>query len=397
MSHNTTYTARHRTGFVLASVASCLMMATASAPSPFYPVLKQQMMFSDVMLTAIFAIYAIALLVTLLTGGSSSDHLGRRPILSFGFTLLAVSIFMFHHAPNAEELLLARAVQGIACGFLLSTLSATITDLEPPDRRGLAAVCNATIPLLGLALGALMAGLIMQFLHDPKADMFTALTISCLLFGGLVWLLPETAPMHEGFLQALRPRIGIPITAKSSFWQSAPAIIAGWATGGLYLSLGAPIIRSVFDMGSPLMQAGVITLLAGTGAAACFAARSFTPRQVMIYGTTALAVGTILTLISIEIHSLGLYLITLAFSGTGFGTCFYASLRTIVPKTPPDERGEMFASLFTLSYLAFGIPVVIAGLVIAHAGLHATVLGYGIAIAILAATAGVLRKFGANG
>ena len=73
-----------------------------------------------------------------------------------------------------------------------------------------------------------------------------------------------------------------------------------------------------------------------------------------------LATGTALTLLGIWLGALPLYLIALTFAGTGFGTCFYASLRSIVPLCPPDERGELFAAIFTLSYLSFGLPVVAA-------------------------------------
>lgn len=394
LTQSIAYTPRHRAGFAIASLGIGLMMASASAPSPFYPVLQREMAFSDVTMTAIFAVYAIALLFTLLTGGSSSDHLGRRPVLSLAFLLLAVSALAFELAATSAALIGARALQGIACAFLLSTLSAAIVDLEPPDRPGLAAVCNTTIPLIGLAVGALGSGLVMEFAAYPKTDVFIALTIISLLLSAVVWLLPETSPRHEGLLEALRPRLGVPVPAKAAFWQSAPAIVAGWATGGLYLSLGAPIIAVVFDIRSFLMQAVVVTLLSGTGALACFLARNHAARQIMLYGTTALALGTALTLVGIGIESLTLYLLALAFAGTGFGTCFYASLRTVVPLTPANERGELFASIFILSYLAFALPVVFAGLVIPHIGLHATVLGYGITIAAMAAVAGLWRKFG---
>lgn len=390
------YTRRHGAGFAIASLGSGLMMASASAPSPFYPVLQREMAFSDVTMTAIFAVYAIVLLFTLLVGGSSSDHVGRRPILSLAFVLLALSALVFEAAISPLGLIGARALQGIACAFLLSTLSAAIVDLEPPERPGLAAVCNSVLPLIGLAAGALASGIVMEHASSPKIDVFVAITVVSLILAAAVWLLPETSPRHEGLLQALMPRLGVPVSARSAFWQSAPAIIAGWATGGLYLSLGAPIVAVVFGIHSYLMQGAVVTLISGTGALACFIARTHQPRRIMLYGTFALSVGTVLTLAGIWIGSLTVYLLALAFAGTGFGTCFYGSLRTIVPLSPPDERGELFASIFTLSYLAFGLPVVFAGLALPYAGLHATVLVYGTTIAIMAAIAGLWRRYGSK-
>ncbi|WP_198453207.1 MFS transporter [Thioclava electrotropha] len=146
---------RSRAGFVLAIMGLVLMLAGASAPSPFYPVLQARIGFSSAMMTGIFAIYAGALLVTLLVFGRLSDHLGRRPVLSVGFVLLALGMLEFLWADTAMALLLARVLQGLASGLLISTLSASSTDHEPSARPGLAAVWNAVAPLAGLAAGAL--------------------------------------------------------------------------------------------------------------------------------------------------------------------------------------------------------------------------------------------------
>ena len=100
-----------------------------------------------------------------------------------------------------------------------------------------------------------------------------------------------------------------------------------------------------------------------------------------------------LTLAAILWHSLPAYLVALPIAGTGFGPCFSGVLRSIVPTVRPDERGELFAALFTLSYLAFGLPTLLAGIAVGHYGLTATVLAYGILIVLFSAAAGLLRKF----
>ncbi len=111
------------------------MMAGASAPSPFYPVLQRDIGFSSATLTGIFAVYAVALLLTLLVTGSLSDHLGRRPVVSGALALLAVSMLAFWHADSVTLLVTARIVQGVASGLLLSSLTATVVDLEPRPPR----------------------------------------------------------------------------------------------------------------------------------------------------------------------------------------------------------------------------------------------------------------------
>ena len=385
---------RSQTGFRITLAGMAVMMAGASAPSPFYPLLQQEIGFSSATLTGIFAVYTVALLASLLIMGSLSDHIGRRPVISGGFAVMALSLTLFWQAGSVQGLMIARVLQGVGAGLLLSALSAAVVDLEPKHKPGSASVWNSVIPLSGLAAGALVAGILMDVTVMAEADVFGTLVGAYVLFAALIWFIPETAPRHEGVWASLRPRIGVPATAAKAFWRSAPAVIAGWATGGLYLSLGAPIVRHVFGAEDHVTQAIVIVLLCAAGALACYIARGHSSRRVTLYGTAALSIGTALTLAAITWQSLPAYLMALTIAGTGFGTCFYGVLRSVVPVAAPEERGELFAALFTLSYLAFGLPTLLAGIAIGMFGLTSTTLGYGALIVFFSAMAGLLRKFG---
>lgn len=380
-----------RTGFLVTTLGALAMMASASAPSPFYPVLRAEIGFSPALMTVVFAVYALALLTALLVAGSASDHVGRRPVLSLGFALLALALYVFDQATSVSGLILARILQGAACGLLVSTLPATITDFEPRSRPGLAAVINTVVPLLGLALGALVSGFFLDLTTKPQVFVFGGFVAVSLVFALAVWLFPETAPRHDGFLASLKPRVGVPPSARKVFWASAPALFASWATGGLYLSLGASIVAQEFAIHSAILQGLVITVLTGMGALACLIARNRSGHGVILYGTLVMSLGTALCLVALWSGSLPLYLAALAFAGTGFGTCFFGVLRTVVPTAAPDERAELFASIFTLSYLSFSVPSVIAGILVPIIGLKVTVTLYGAVVIAGAGTAGFLR------
>ena len=382
-----------RAGFRLVLSGLALMMAGAVAPSPFYPVLQAKLGFSAAAMTGIFAIYAAAILATLLTAGSASDHLGRRPVLSAGFLLLAASMAQFGRAESVAALLAARVLQGVASGLLLSTLTAAATDLEPADRPGSAAIWNSVTPLAGLAIGALAAGTLLDDLAAPRRLAFGALALIFLALAALVWLPAETSARQAGLLASLRPRVGVPPAARAAFRRSAPAVTAGWATGGLYLSLGAPIVADLFGARSELAQGAVVALLSGTGALACYLMRNRTARQVTLLGTDALALGTAATLAALAWGSFAFYLASVVLAGIGFGTCFFGVMRSITPTVSTAERGELFAALFTLSYLSFGLPALLAGIALPWLGLSGTTYAYGAAIVALAATAGALRRF----
>ncbi|MFX8680920.1 MFS transporter, partial [Acinetobacter baumannii] len=67
--------------FVVVAGALTLFLFGASAPTPLYVVYQQRFGFSATTLTAIFAVYALALLVTLIPAGKLSDQVGRRPVI----------------------------------------------------------------------------------------------------------------------------------------------------------------------------------------------------------------------------------------------------------------------------------------------------------------------------
>ncbi|QAY72069.1 MFS transporter [Agromyces protaetiae] len=384
-------TSRTRTGFALAITGITVMMAAASAPSPFYPVLQQRLGLDPGTITGIFAVYAVVLLAALLTMGSLSDHLGRRPVISAGFAVLALSVLLFWHADSVGLLYGARALQGLASGILLSALSAAIADLEPANRPGSAAVWNSVAPMAGLAIGAIAAGAVLDVAADPLLVVFAPLVVAFVALAGAAWLAPETWPRHEGWAASLRPRVAIPAPVRRLFLVSAPAVLAGWATGGLFLSLGASIVRTQFGVADHLWQGLAISLLAGSGGVAAFLIRKRSARQITIYGTSALAVGTALTLAALALHSLPAYLVAVIVAGTGFGTAFMGVLRSIAPAVEPGQRAEVFASIYTVAYLAFGVPAVLAGVLVPVLTLGVTAYGYGVAVIVFAAAAALLR------
>lgn len=380
-----------RFGFILAVAAQVLMMAGASAPSPFYPVLAHDIGFGTSVIGTVFAVYAVTLLLTLLTAGSLSDHIGRRPVAVIGFVVLAASMVLFWHADSVAVLILARIVQGMATGFLISALSATALDFAPAGRTGVAALWNALAPGIGLALGALVSGIALDVPGAPLAEVFLSLTGAYVVVAALFALVPETAPRRNGAWASLRFRLSIPATIRADFWRSAPAIVAGWATGGLFLSLGANIVRQQPGGAAPLWQALPVVVLAGSGAVAAFALRSRTPRTTLVFGTAALAVGTALSLGALGLGSLPFYIVAVAVTGMGFGTAFSGVITSLAPRIPATERADTFAVIFLLAYLSFGVPAVVAGMLVPVAGLSAVCVGYGVIVVALAVMALVLR------
>src|SRR6478736_2024458 len=93
--------------YLLASLVVSFLAASA-APTPLYGTYQTEWGFSAITTTVVFGVYAIAVLAALLTLGRLSDHLGRRPVLLAAIAVQALSLVLFVHAGDVDELLVAR-------------------------------------------------------------------------------------------------------------------------------------------------------------------------------------------------------------------------------------------------------------------------------------------------
>ena len=90
--------------WILAGLFLMLFFASAAA-SPLYPVYQVRFRFSAATLTAVFAVYVLVLLVTLLFFGKVSDHLGRLPVIitALVFSVAGCAVFLAAHGAGADQ------------------------------------------------------------------------------------------------------------------------------------------------------------------------------------------------------------------------------------------------------------------------------------------------------
>ena len=374
--------------WLLATVFAFFLFA-ASAPSPLYVVYEAMWHFSSLTLTAIFGVYALALLAALLTTGRLSDHLGRRPVVLLALVVQIVSMVAFIAARGVGMLFAARVLQGLGTGLATGALSAWLLDLQPPDNPRLGSLVASVAPVAGLAAGALVSGLLVQYSPDPLHFVFSLLCAVYALAFAAMPVIADVAKRTPGWLQSMRPQIGVPPAARSLFAASAPSLIATWALGGLYLSLGPSLALSLLKSDSYLAGAGVIVALMGAVAVAATLVRAEDARVIVIRASLVLVVGVGITELSVALGSaVGLYAGSVL-AGLGFGPAFSAVFRSLVPLAPPDKRAGLLASIFIVVYLAFSVPALIAGVAVTHYGLRDTTYVYGIVVMTLAAMTAV--------
>src|SRR5215211_4152199 len=106
--------------------------------------------------------YTLSFAVLLLTGAALGDRFGRRRLFAIGLGIFTVASAAAALAPNVESLIAARAVQGVG-GAIITPLTLTILSAAvPADKRGLALGAWGGIGGLGVALGPVVGGAVVE-------------------------------------------------------------------------------------------------------------------------------------------------------------------------------------------------------------------------------------------
>jgi len=333
----------------------------------------------------------VTLLVALLTVGALSDHVGRRPVIIGALVAQAVAMALFVLAPNIETVVIARAVQGFATGAATGALSAALTDLAPRRSPGLGAVVGSLAPFGGIAVGAALAGVVIEADPDPVLGTFATLVVLFVVAAIFVAFSAESVSRRRGALRSLIPRVAVPARARDEFRSAVPVFLAGWMTGGLFLGLVPELLRGSFHTDSGMVSGAVIAALSGIGTLSVFLSRRWAPRTVVIVGALALMAGIAAVTASIALSAFALFLVGTAIAGVGFGMAFAGEVRLTAPLAQAHQRGEMFAAIYVVSYLSFGVPAIIAGLAVAVFHLVPTAIAYALIVVVSAAVGAVVQ------
>jgi MFS family permease len=367
---------------VTAVVASITFSASGAAPTPLYLEYQEHFGLTPFMITIIFAAYVVLLLLALLTVGSLSDYIGRRPSILAALALNALAMILFMTAGSAAALIVARSIQGFATGFAVTTLAATILDTD----KERAPLLNSFTAFAGLSAGTLGAGALVTFAPAPEQFVYAVLLVFCVIEAAILWFMPETATTKPGALASLWPRVHVPRVARATFAAVTPVNIASWSLGGFYFSLMPAVVRAATGTTLPIVGGLVVAALTFSGAVAVVALRKLVPEKMFLLGIVTLALGVLTTLAGVQYQNVGVMLFGTIIGGTGFGTVFSGTLRSVLPFAQPGERAGLLSAYFVEGYLAFSLPALAAGFLAPVVGLTRTADFYGVGVILLAIT-----------
>jgi MFS family permease len=383
---------RRPTAFWLLAGTLTTLLFASSAPSPLYVVFQRQWDFSAITLTSVFAVYAIALLAALLVTGSLSDHVGRRAVILWALAIELVAMLVFAEARDVGWLYAGRVLQGVATGMATGAISAALLDLQPESKPWLGALAGVVSPMTGLALGALVTGVLVEHGPSPTTFIFWLMLGAFAVAMPIAYAVPETVARDGEWRRSLVPRIGVPRHMRTAFMRALPSLVATWALGGLVMSLGPSLTAGVLDEPSHTVAGVPIFVMAGISAVASIRAREISPATTARAGLAALIVGLLVALTAVETGSLAAFLVGAAICGLGFGPAFGGIFRALAELAPIDRRAELVSSILTVAYLAFSLPAVGAGIAVTQIGLRETAEIYGGVLIVLAFLALVLSR-----
>jgi MFS family permease len=384
-----------RTSFVVIALVLVALFTAAAAPSPLLVVYQAKWGFAPSLLTLAFAIYAIALLVSLLVFGSLSDHIGRKPVILAGLVVQIAAMVLLLVAPGIGMVIAARTFQGIAAGMATGALAAALTDLAPETNKKLGGVVSSLSPMVGLAFGAIATGALIQGSAHASTIVFAVLVALFVLAFLIMIVVQESVTRMPGAVRSLVPHFSVPAAARKEFASGVPVIIAMWALTGFYLALAAAVLRDIFGTQGGLVDGAAVAVGFGVAAVTIAVLRRFNARLAVIIGPAAVAISMVVTIVSLADHSLTLFFLGDVICGIGIGGAFAGSIELIIPHAKAHERGEVFAAIYVVSYLSLGVPSIVAGLLVSSFGLAPVANGYAIfviAVALAGLAAQVVRS-----
>ena len=228
-------------GFWIVGFAFAVAMAFSTVPAPLYVLYQARDQFSALLVTVIFAAYAVGVIASLFLAGHISDWLGRRRIAVVALAVNMLSGLIFLAWPSVPGLITGRVICGVSIGMLTATATAYLSELHAAARPGQpparAEITATAANLGGLGLGTLLAGLLAQYAWAPLRLPY--LVTEALMLAAVIGLAlaPETVARPRPRPRYRPQRVSVPPAHRSRFYAAGFAAAAEFALFGLFTSL----------------------------------------------------------------------------------------------------------------------------------------------------------------
>jgi MFS family permease len=393
---------KQRQGFATKAVAALIgvMFMATTLVTPLYVLYRDTFHFSQITLTLVYAVYVVGNLVALMFFGRLSDQIGRRRVAfpAIGVGILSTLIYLF--AENTAALFIARILSGFAIGLSTSTGAAWLAELYGPKHRARATLMAIEGNLVGISVGALMAGLLAQYAPWPLRLVFVIYVAMLIALMLLMRTTPETIehPVRSLRETSMTPRLGVPANLRKPFIAPAVAGFGGFALFGFYAALAPSILQQQLHETNRALGGGVVFEMCVVASAAVLVTRGMKSRAAMFTGLALLLPSLLMLVLAQSEASLGLLLAGTALGGVATSLCYRGSLQVVNEIAPNDRRAEIISTYLICCYAGNSLPVIGVGVLstlegpIVASSAFAITIGLFVIAALISGTARSARQ-----
>jgi EmrB/QacA subfamily drug resistance transporter len=177
-------------------LASSMAFIDGTVVNVALPFLQTDLKATAIGIQWVIEAYALFLSALLLVGGSLGDRYGRRKIFSIGVVIFAAASALCGFAANIEQLIAARAVQGIGGALLVPGSLALISSSFGPDERGRAIGTWSGFSAMTTAIGPVLGGWLVEH-WSWRAAFFLNLPLALAVLLISAWKVPESRDEDE--------------------------------------------------------------------------------------------------------------------------------------------------------------------------------------------------------
>lgn len=378
-----------RLAFVSAVVSLVAVFSAVGSTIPLFNIYRAEEGFTNSGIALTVVAYSAATLSTLLVLGRLSNHVGRRPISIAALILIILGCVLLLNVHDVGVLIAGRLLMGLGAGLASSGLTAYIVDTAPPKPTWLASVASSQTVMLGLAVGAIASGALVQFGPLPRDLIFLVIIGLLLLSIVLIAVSPETVTRKAGGWRSLRPTVYVPPHVTHLLPVAAAVLLATWAAGAFYQAFVPALVEDQLHTSSPFLVGLVFAAYMGPSALGAPFGGRFTPATAQRLGMIAFLAGMIGMIIAVSTGLLALFIAATIVAGAAQGIAISAATRGLLQGSTLADRAPIFSVIYLLSYSGATIPALIAGELSHSLPLPQIVLGYG-ALALIATVFTVL-------
>ncbi|MEN3220841.1 MFS transporter [Mycolicibacterium porcinum] len=315
--------------------------------------------------------YVLGLIPGLLIASTLSDRHGRRNVMAAGVISAALGSLILAVGDywGFPALFVGRLFSGVAVGIAMAVGSAWITELSRPpfdDASAGAGARRASICLsLGFGVGPLSAGLLTVYAPLPLVLTYLVHAALCVPVLWAVWNRTVETRSHTGsrpFLDGLK----VPAAGHRRFLRVVVPM-APWIFGSAAIAYAVVPALVADQLGSwaLLYTVGLTVLTLGCGVAIQPVARRLddvSSSRAVVVSMALMALGIFAAVATAVTRSAVVAPLVAMLLGSAYGIAIVSGLLEIQRIAPPDELAGISGVYYSLAYLGFLLPAVLAAL-----------------------------------